>query len=136
VKNYRLSYASPWVICAILALASLWRRTRKPVFRLVTFAFGFLGLFLLFIGFFSESRAFLENFNVYWTLPALVIPIIHTTFSGKIFQVTYVLFLLILLSLWGRIHTGLSVTFVPWILLLIAVMLADLGLFSGKVKSE
>lgn len=136
VKNYRLSYASPWVICAILALASLWCRTRKPVFRLVTFAFGFLGLFLLFMGFFSESRAFLENFNVYWTLPALVIPIIHTTFSGKIFQVTYVLFLLLLLSLWGRIHTGLSVTFVPWILLLIAVMLADLGLFSGKVKSE
>jgi hypothetical protein len=82
------------------------------------------------MGFLSDIQVFSENFNVYWTLPALVLPIIHTTFSGKIFQVTYVLFLILQLILWGKMHAGLSVIFLPWILLLIAVMLADLEIFS------
>lgn len=135
VRSHRLSYLSPWVVCILLAVVSLWHRTRKPVFYLVMCVFGSLGLLLLFLGFFSHNPAFSGNFNVYWILPALVIPLIHTTFSGKIFQVTYVVFLMLLLSLWGRIHAGLSVTFIPWMLLLIAVMLADLGVFSKKVKS-
>lgn len=134
VKYHRISYVVPWVICTLFLFGSLWSKTRKPVFFLVTSVVGLLGLFLLFMGFFSDLRAFSENFNVYWTLPALVIPIIHTTYSGKIFQVTYVLFLVLLLILWGRIHAGLSVTFIPWILLLIAVMLADLEILGRNEK--
>lgn len=132
----RLSYVLPWMICFLLVIASLWHRTRRPALYLVTFVFGFLGLFLLFMGFFSDIQAFSGNLSISWTLPALAIPISRTTSFGKIYQGTYAFYLLVLLILCAGTHTGLSVTFIPWILVILVVILANLGVFTGKATSK
>jgi hypothetical protein len=138
-NNKRLSYLSPWAIFIVLVFASIWIRTRKPAFYLIAFFAGIIGMFLLFIGFFSQNQAFSCNFNAYWTFPALIISIINRNMIRKVIQIAYILFLVSLLILWGRISESLSFTFIPWIITLIVTMLVDLGngiIMSGSRQSQ
>lgn len=133
-ENSWLSYVSPWAICILIVIASVWYKTRSSALCLISCVFGLLGLFLLFMSLFSDLRTFSGNINICWTLPALIMPLIHRTLQGRIFLVTYAFFLMILLILCAVTYTGLSATFIPWVLMLLAVILTDLGVFSGRVK--
>jgi len=125
-KETRLSYLFPWAIILILIITSLWIKTRRLAFIITTFVIGINGLFILTVSLISENSAFANNFNVYWTLPALVILFVKKDHLKNIIEAVYITVLILLLLFWNKYPQDFSIAFIPWIILLITIQLIDI----------
>jgi hypothetical protein len=125
-KSPRLSYLSPWVIVSILIITTFWNKTQRLTFGLVTFAFGVLGLILLFMSFSFKNSVFQNNFNIYWTLPSLLILIVKRKRLRNWLEMAYISQLLMLLIFWNNLPQDFSITFIPWITILITIQSIDI----------
>jgi len=125
-KSSKISYLSPWLIVTILIITSVWNKTRRLTFGLLTFTFGVIGLILLLMGFLSENSAFQNNFNIFWTLPSLMILFVTRKRLRNWLEMVYISVLLILLIFWNNLPQDFSITFIPWIVILITIQLIDI----------
>ncbi len=118
------SYLFPWLITAMILLLSLWNKSRKIVFYTVITTVGLSGLILLTIGIITVNPAFSHNLNICWTLPSLVLLLVRNKRIGRIISITYIILLFIVLLLWNYLPQDFSVTFIPWMLSIIIVLLS------------
>jgi hypothetical protein len=123
--RFRYSYISPWVIVAFLVLLSLPAKTRKIVFYTVLLAFGIMGLFLLFVSLISVNSGFRNNYNVFWTVPSLLILFIRNRRINGIMKIVYAGSLVLMVLLRNHLPQELPLTFIPWNLLLVFVLLMN-----------
>jgi hypothetical protein len=133
-KSSKLSYFSPWVIVSILIITAFWNKTQRLTFCFVTFAIGVLGLILLFMSFLFKNSIFQNNFNIYWTLPSLLILIVKRKRLRNWLEMAYISELLMLLIFWNNLPQDFSITFIPWITILITIQSIDI-LTIYRIKS-
>jgi hypothetical protein len=125
-KHGALSRVSPWIIVVVLTGLSLWRRTRNIAFYTVLSAIGFIGMVILILEFVSENTAFSDNLNAYWTIPSLMIVFLRKKPHSEILVTAYLVVLTLMLLMWNHLPQAFSVTFIPWVLVIIAVLLLHL----------
>lgn len=126
--GFNFSYLSPWLIVIALLLLSMWSKIRKIVFYSLTSIVGLTGLFLLVVDIITENTAFSNNLNIIWTLPSLFIVFVTDYKTSRILKIGYSLLLIAILLLWNFLPQALSLTFLPWILCLLILLLANFNL--------
>lgn len=133
--RFRFSYVLPWIIVAFLMLLSLPARSRKTVFYIVLSSFGMMGLFLLFVSLISVNSGFRNNYNIFWTLPSLLVLIIRNPKINDILKIVYAGSVVWMILFRSRLPQELPLTFLPWILILIFVLMMDLQWIKKKIRN-
>ncbi len=110
----------------MIFILTAMKKTRKAIFYIYNSWIAFHGVLLTLIALFSANTAFRNNFNICWTLPALLILLLSKSRHRKIAEFIYVMFLLLIVVLRDHFYQGFSVTFLPWMVLLIVMYLIDL----------
>lgn len=135
--RFRYSYISPWIIVAFLVLLSLPAKIRKIAFYPVLSAFGTMGLFLLFVSLISVNSGFRSNYNIFWTLPSLLVLFVRSPKINTIVTCIYACSLVLMLVFRNYLPQEVPLTFVPWILLLVFVLLMNLkGISAGTTEPD
>jgi hypothetical protein len=134
--HFNFSYVSPWIISAFLITLSFISRTRKIVLYTVATAVGLLGLFLLIVSLISVNSGFCNNYNVAWTIPALFVVLIQNRRLNDGIKILYMAFLVLMMLFRNHLPQSLSVTYLPWIGMLIVVQLMDIQWFMRKVNLQ
>jgi hypothetical protein len=122
----RFSYVLPWIIVTFLIVLSLPDRTRKIVFYTVLSVFGIMGLFLLFVSLISVNSGFRNNYNIAWMIPSLLVLFINNRKINDILKILYVASLIVMMLFRNSLPQELPLTFLPWILVLVFVLVMDL----------
>ncbi|HOK38106.1 MAG: DUF4105 domain-containing protein [Bacteroidales bacterium] len=129
------SYLSPWLILLIIVLLTVFNKTRKFTYYLVCVVFGLTGIFLLALGLYSLHPAIGNNLNIIWTFPAFLGIILKNKYR-EYFKFSYAI-LIILISLnWFWFPQELSLTFIPWFIMIIIVMLINTDFKVLKIFSK
>jgi hypothetical protein len=125
-NNRKNSLLLLWLIVGFISCLLIIKKTQRIACIGFNLLVGMVGLILLFLGMVSENPAFMNNLNILWTLPALIIVLIPYARMRKAAQIIYI-FLLLGVPAFGQIFSqAFSATFIPWILLLIAMQVIDL----------
>jgi hypothetical protein len=130
VHKARLLYItrlSPWFLLVLLMFGIKYSRTRKATIGIAAACAGLTGLLLLIISLLSESPAIIHNFNICWTFPALFILPIYRGKIRNLVETLYLIVLILMLLCWNHLPQELSATFIPWMIMLIVVQIADLA---------
>jgi len=134
--NFNFSYLSPWIIVSLLVVLSFIDKFRKIIFYVFTSVVGLIGLFLLFVSLVSDNSAFSSNLNIYWTIPSLFVLFIRNRFINDAIKKIYITLLILMLLIWNKLPQDLSITFIPWILALIIILIIDLKWFDKIINYE
>lgn len=125
-NNYKCPYLSPLLIASLIILLSLITKYRKTIFYLFTSIVGLIGLFLITVSLVTDNPAFSSNLNIYWTAPSLLLLLIRNRKINDIIKLFYITLLILLLIFWNILSQSFSITFIPWIITLIVILLTDL----------
>jgi hypothetical protein len=121
----KFSYILPWIIVAFLILLSVPVRSRTVVFYFVVSAVGIMGLFLLFVSLISVNSGFRNNYNVVWMIPSLLIIFIKNQKINDILKIVYASLLVLMMFFRNNLPQELPLTFLPWVLILVFVLIMD-----------
>jgi hypothetical protein len=135
-ERNRFSYFLPWIIVAFLVLLSLPARIRKIVFYAVLFTVGIMGLFLLFVSLISVNSGFQSNYNIVWMIPSLLVLFVRNPKINDGIKNIYAGSLVLMILFRSYLPQELPLTFLPWILILIIIMLLDLRWISEKIAAS
>lgn len=127
--RYNFTYLTPWVLLAALLYLFFRTKYRRLIFKAFLVTYGVTGLILVLITTFSLNKTLSGNLNIWWTLPSLVLLLVNKEKLRYFLEMLYCSFL-ILLSFAGWIMLpGFSFTFLPWMIAMALLLLADTGWF-------
>lgn len=113
-------------ILLLIYFLLIFKRTQIIVYYVYNAIIAIVGLILTLFTLFSENSTFRSNFNIIWTLPALLIILLSGSKFKKKAELVYMI-LLLLTSIFGNyLYPGFSVVFIPWIITLIVIYVVDL----------
>jgi hypothetical protein len=120
-------FSIPLLIAIVLIFLTLLilPGTRSLTFLTYNFLIALLGVFLLILSLYSDNSAFRDNFNILWTLPALIVLITRRKIR-KYVELIYLIGLIIILVFGQDLYSGFSSSFIPWISILILSYSMDL----------
>ncbi|MBN2764095.1 MAG: DUF4105 domain-containing protein [Bacteroidales bacterium] len=121
-----MSWIMPWVIAVSLVLLSFYARIQKVILYSLLAFVGFNGLFILTVSLISENSGFINNLNVIWTIPSLLVLFLRPVHLNDYIKLMYSAFLILIMAFWKVLPQALSVSFLPWILLLLILLVLDL----------
>jgi hypothetical protein len=93
-------------------------------------------LVILILAIVSKNTSFSDNLNIYWTIPSLFVAIFRKRPLCEILKTAYLVVLTIMLLMWNHLPQTFSLTFIPWIVVLIAILLLDLQWFYRMVHAH
>lgn len=126
IRSNHFSYILPWVIITILIISSFWLKIKKIIFIAIMTTFGLLGILLTVIQFITINEAFQNNYNILWTLPSFLVMITFKKNIRVYIDIVYLLVLFCLSIFWKILPQEISLTCLPWIILLISMLILDL----------
>lgn len=122
----------PWIIVAIISALAFISATRRIIFHGFMSVVGISGLIILSVDLISTNGAYSHNCNILWTIPAIIMLIFRNTCIYKIVAGLYLLLLTSFLLFRNFLPQEISITFIPWMICLMVVLLANAG-FSGMI---
>ncbi len=131
--KFKFSYILPWIIISLLILLSFWKKTKIFVLYFISIIFGLLGILILFLSLYSLHPALSQNFNILWTLPALLLLFFRNKKINDYFKLSYILLISVFISFQNIITQELSFTFIPWMILMIVICILDLKIIKKRI---
>jgi len=126
ITNFNYSHVSVWLSASLIILMSLIAKYRKAIFYVFISLVGLIGLILLTVSLVSDNPAFSSNFNVIWTIPSLLVLLIRNRQINDIIKLFYISLLISMSLFWTMLPQDFSITFIPWIITLIIILMIDL----------
>lgn len=124
--KFNFSYLSPWIIAILLVVLSFIDKFRKIIFYAFMSLVTLIGLILLTVSLVSDNPAFSSNFNIIWTIPSLIVLLIRNRQVNDIIKLFYISLLISMPLFWTMLPQDFSITFIPWIIILIIILMIDL----------
>lgn len=100
-------------------------RTRLFTFYAINSLIALIGLFLLILSLFSKNSAFRDNFNIFWTLPTIIV-LVSKGNARRLVEAIYLIGLVIVLIFRDNLYSGFSTTFIPWMSIIIVMYILDI----------
>jgi len=124
--KFNYSHLSAWLSASLIILLSLIAKYRKAIFYTFISLVGLIGLILLTVSLVSDNPAFSSNFNTIWTIPSLLVLLIRNRQVNDIIKLFYISLLISMPLFWTMLPQDFSITFIPWIMTLVIILLWDL----------
>jgi len=123
---FNFTYLSPWILMTALLFLYFRLKFRRIVLKAFLVFFSMVGLILLTITAISVNKNLSGNANIWWTIPSLVILVVQNERISNFLTILYCAFLITLVFGGNILFKGFSITFLPWIITMAALLLIDL----------
>jgi hypothetical protein len=124
--RFNYSHVTVWLGALLIILLSFITKYRKAIFYVFVSLVGLIGLILITVSLVFDIPAFSSNFNIIWTIPSLLVVLIRNKQINDVIKLLYISLLISMSIFWIMLPQGFSITFIPWIMTLVIILLMDL----------
>jgi hypothetical protein len=126
IRKFNFTYLSPWVFLFVLLCVFSRTKYRNLILKAFLVTFSMVGLILFLVTSISVNKTLSANLNIWWTLPSLILLIVHNEQINYVFEIIYCVFLVLLIFAGWIMIRGFSFTFLPWMITMAILLFADI----------